>query len=368
MTMKILYLVTTGDMGGAQKYVLNLAQYFHGSIGIGQDNKALQAEAKGKNLPVYTISHLHRNIRPKADFLALCEVYQLLKKLQPDILHVNSSKAGVLGSLAGWLARVPVVFTAHGFQYLEPMSSPKKWLFWACERFCRIFRKFVITVSNKDRMQALFDGVVVEEKSTTIHHGIATPNFLPSEEARNRLSVSQNKIIIGTIANAYYTKGLDVLIDAVSKLRTKNVECVIIGDGPNTLELKKQAHSLGVEANIKFVGQLANASNYLQAFNVFVLPSRKEGFPYALLEALTAGLPIVATNVGGNKELLNDAGLMVLPENSTQLAEAIDKLLNNKELAEECSTKAKLRAKNFTTEDMLKKTSAIYEVVLEKTH
>ena len=381
--MKILYIITQADRGGAQKYVLCLARHFGGTIAAGNEAGQLFEAARNLQLTTYNLQHLKRNINPWNDLLAACEIRQLIKNLRPDIVHLNSTKAGILGSFAciglktgDWFLNgrqksnhPKIIFTAHGFIFNEPLNFAVKNFYLALEKIASGYRDFIITVSDADRDSALAYKLIAPNKITTIHNGIGQIEFLDKPQARAALKLPDDKIIIGTIANFYKTKGLDVLIKAVAMINEEiksKIQVVIIGDGPEFGNWKLEIGNLQLENTIKLLGKIENAAKYLRAFDCFVLPSRKEGLPYTLLEAMQAGLPIVATNVGGNPEALNDAGILIEPENPQALADAILKLTNDKNLAAQLSAKALQKSAEFTEAQMLQKTESIYRRVLSQ--
>jgi len=415
--MQILYIITQADGGGAQKYVLSLAKHFRGTIAAGDEAGKLFDNAKQAGLTVFPLTHLKRNIHPWHDFLAVWEIKQLIKNLQPDIVHLNSTKAGILGSFASiglkkrktlinydrnlLLSKSKMIFTAHGFRFNEPLSFPAKNFYLALEKTASIYRDFIITVSDADRKSALNNKIINENKIQTIHNGIPQINFLTKEEARQKLNLPNNKFaqryssdedeitstnalkneqkndhsitknsaefIFGTIANFYKSKGIDVLIEAISRLDQPvkdKCQFVIIGEGKEkkNLELRIKNHSL--EKQIILLGKINNAPKYLKAFDAFILPSRKEGFPFVILEAMQAGLPIIATDVGGNKEALDDAGIIIPPEDSTVLAKEIFRFTYDRINASKLSQKALERSKLFTEQKMLTETESIYQKLL----
>lgn len=365
---KILYIITQADGGGAQKYVLSLAKHFGGAIAAGFEAEKLFQDAKELGIPTFQLKYLKRNINPFYEPLAFLELKKLIKKQRPDIVHLNSSKAGFLGSLAGKLAGAKVIFTAHGFIFNEPRPWIEKQFYLILEKWASRFRDFIITVSNADKESALRHHLINEHKISTIHNGIPNIDFLPQEEARLQLGIDTNKFIFGTVANFYKTKGLHILIQAVLMLsdEIKNQSLfLIIGDGPEFNNLKSKIKNLGLENIIKTLGQIDNAAKYLRALDCFVLPSLKEGFPYVLLEAMQAGLPIIATNVGGNKEALDEAGLIIPPNDPHALKTALAACLgNNKPSLDILSKRAMLRSKLFLQERMLKETGQVYEQIL----
>lgn len=378
--MKILYIITQADGGGAQKYVLTLASYFNGAIAAGAESQQLFDDARAAGLDVYRLKHLKRDIHPWHDLLAVLELKRLIKKLQPQIVHLNSTKAGFLGSLSGWLAKhstysfsrqemayPKVLFTAHGFRFLEPLSAPAKIFYLGIEKFASRFRDHIITVSEADRQAALRYGIIADSKISVIHNGLAPVKFLDREEAKAALGLPSRKMLLGSIANFYKTKGLDILIDALSLLDSKLLESIhlaIIGEGKERISIEKRILEHRLVAKVTLVGNLPRAEKYLKAFDVFLLPSRKEGFPFVLLAAMQAGVPIIASKVGGIPEALGDAGVQVPPQDPRSLANAIMSLLNDVNLARQLAQRAEDRSQLFSQSAMLEKTQAVYQNLL----
>lgn len=358
--VKILYIITQADDGGAQKYTLALAKYFGGMIAAGDEASKLFDDAKAAGLETYELKHLKRDISPWHDFWAVWEIRQLIHLLRPDIVHLNSTKAGILGSFASVGLKPKVVFTAHGFRFNEPLSYAATQFYLALEKIASCYRDYIIAVSDSDKKSALANKIISQEKISTIHNGLGPVNFLTREEARSALKLPADKLIIGCVANFYKTKGVDVLIEAIKMLAddTKNkIQVTLIGEG--------REHAFIQSSDvIKKLGKLENAAKYLKAFDIFVLPSRKEGFPYALLEAMQAGLPIVATDVGGNREALGAAAILVQPQNPKALAEAITDIIDNEQKRKGLSQTALERSKLFTEKKMLLETKKVYEQLL----
>lgn len=366
--MEILYLITSDDQGGAQKYVLELATNFNGAVASGASSGLLQKECEQTSIPYYPLKHMRRELNPVQDLLEFWEIVLLIRKLKPAILHTNSSKAGFLGGLAGTLTRTPVIFTAHGFQYLEPMPKFKTIFYKFLHKIIKYSSDYIITVSEKERTEALKDKMLRPDKSETIYHGIKKINFLSKKEAREKLNIPQDTQVVGTIANFYHTKGLDTLLHAFANLTTlyPNSQLVVIGDGPERDQLLNLVNILKLNGKVAFTGQITNASALLLAFDVFTLPSRKEGLPYVLLEACQAGLPIVATDVGGNPEAAGPGALYTPKEEPKALSEALRKILANPTLKIELSRAGRAYSQKFTTNAMLAKTSRLYKQVLSR--
>lgn len=342
---KILYLITQdGPWGGAQKYVFDLAtgltDRFDVTVAVGESGRLhdLQKKLMATNLPltIIQLKHLVRNISPLHDTLAVAECAKLFQKLQPDIIHANSSKAGIITSLAKTFAHssTPLVYTVHGWVTNEPMSPLKKWLYRSLEQHTIRQKNAFIVLSPQEYKTARAVIAVPESKLKLIPLGIGQSEILPSEEARKKLlercgvsNNTTNTFWIGSIANFYPTKGIDILIDAVADAnkRIPNLHVFLIGDGPERSSIEQQITEYHLESVIHLTGFLDNAAAYLPAFDLFALASRKEGTPYTILEAIKNGTPVVATAVGGVLSIIknNENGLLVSPENSTALTEAI---------------------------------------------
>lgn len=365
--MRILYVITQADGGGAQKYVLALAKHFGGMIAAGSEAGKLFDDARKAGLTVFELKHLKRNINPWHDLLAVWEIRQLLKDCEPDIVHLNSTKAGVLGSFAsiGTKAKAAprtgqrswtgtrVVFTAHGFIFNEPLGFGLKNFYLALEKVASGYRDFIITVSDADRKSALKNKLISPNKIQTIHNGIGPIDFLPRDEARKQLGLPLGKKIMGVIANDYKTKGLDI----VAKLKPVfGTMIAVIG---------KVSGDKQSSQTIKYLGYKPNAAIYLKAFDGTMIPSKKEGFPYVALEAMQAGSAILATDVGGNKEALGDAGIIVEPNSPEALQKIIELEFINDNKIKELSEKSLARSKLFTEEKMFAETKKIYDLLLK---
>ncbi|MBP9686329.1 MAG: glycosyltransferase family 4 protein [Candidatus Doudnabacteria bacterium] len=362
--MHILYLITSADQGGAQRYVLELAQRFHGTVAAGIEQTWLQDQCARQGTPFIPISHLKRTLSPLQDLRAFLEIYRVILSQKPDIVHTNSEKMGIMGSIAAKLAGTKVVFTAHGMYYFTHPSRVIRWCYAAVEWCAGFFQDRIIAVSEHDRHNALRHHMSTPTHIITVHNAITVPAFFSRAEARAQLNLGPDAFVVGCIANYYHRKGLDILLTAIASIEApKPLHCILIGDGPERQSLEDLATRLGIL--VRFTGQLPNANRLLMAFDIFALPSRYEGFPYVLLEALAAGLPIVATRVGGNGEALGTAGVIVPPEDPIALASALSTIIKSVDHRAIYSTQAHLQAQRFTPEHMLTQTAAVYSSLLD---
>ncbi len=368
--MKILYIITQGECGGAQKNVVDLAvgmrEAGHGVVvATGrQDTVAsrwlfdeLRAAGFRTALPtrllgarptgrpatspdLLIIPALRREVRPLADIFACIQIIRLVRKLQPDIVHLHSSKAGSIGAVAAKLAfvGVKVVYTVHGFVTTEPLPTLTKTFYRISEFIASFFRDLVITVSARDEAVGQAQNLI-HSRSVVIYNGVdqaKKAGILPFSQAREVLgrllpadvtALASNRRAVGVVAGLYPTKGLVYLLEAVKLIRSiaaerdeiRQVPVIIIGDGPLRSALEAKARELDITDQVFFVGAVDDAYRYLAAFDLIVLPSVKEGFPYVLLEALLAGRPFIASRVGGISELAD-----MLPDGVAHLVPSAD--------------------------------------------
>jgi len=373
---KILFVITQGFWGGAQKYVLdlafNLAPQFDVHIAVGSnDAKLFEERLTNITSPpkIHSLQHLQRDISPLQDILAIFELKRLYTQIQPDIVHLNSSKAGVIGSLAR-TKKTKIVYTAHGWVFLEPLGKIHQTLYRLLEKHTATKKDALIVLSDQDQIIAEKQLNIPSSKLFNIPLGIEPIKFLDKETAKialqnKEISLAPTKTWVGTIANYYPTKGLDLLIEAVSLLsesERNTLQFCIIGDGPEKKNLQEKITQAGLGQTIFLLPFLDNASTHLRAFDLFVLPSRKEGLPYVLLEALQAGLPIVATAVGGVPSLITPEknGWLALPNNSSDLSRTLKKSLQSKHEWINISENNKKESRNYSLSNMIDTTTKLY--------
>lgn len=371
--LKILCVVTQSEWGGAGRYVFDLAtnlpkDQFEVAVAAG-GKKELFDNLEKNHIQTFHLINLVREINPFSDIKAYFEIKKLIKQWQPDIIHLNSSKAGVIGALSAKACKVKkIIYTAHGFVFNEPLSTWKKKLYIFLERFTAKSKDTIICVSEFDRQTGLKNKITTENKLVTIHNGIGQINFLDKETARKELNLPPEKFVIGTIANFYATKGFDYLLQAAAEVIKNKPETIfqLIGFGDLEDFIRLQIIKLNIENNFFVLnGKTMNGagSKYLKAFNAFALSSVKEGLPYTIIEAMQAGLPIVATKVGGIPEILNENnGLLVPAKDSSALAQAILKIIDDKKLAETLGKNAENDAKSdLSLTKMIQETKNIYK-------
>jgi len=375
---RVLLLITQSELGGAQRYLLMLAielkkRGYEPVVACGEGGELItHLDQQGIERRIFP--SLVRSIDPKRDIQALYELAAYMKKQRFDLVHCNSTKAAIIGRIAARIACVPAVFyTVHGCVLNEPMPRPVFLLYWIFEWFTGLMTTQFIAVSQRDRATLMRYHVAPGRKIAVIPNGIDPgPPPLPDRQrrrtdARNALGLPLDAIVIGTIANFYPTKALDVLVHATALVTDElpDLRLVIIGDGPERPTVERLIGELALYERIVLPGQRSDGRQFLPAFDQFVLASRKEGMPLALLEAMAAGLPVIVTNVGGMPEVVDygHAGLIIPPEDPEELAAAILDLIARPELAEELGRKARDRVvARFTADRMTDQTISLYPI------
>jgi glycosyltransferase involved in cell wall biosynthesis len=361
---RVLFVVTQSELGGAQQFIFQLAgrldkEIYDVTVAVGRDgDRALSHALADLKVPVLNIASLRRDFRPFADPRAVLEIKNLVRKLNPDTLFLCSSKAGFIGSLAVRLGgpQPRVIYRIGGWTFNDPWPTWKRNLWLTLEKLSAPWKDLIIVNNLPDLEQAKELGIKPRQEIVLVHNGIDPfrLNLLPRDEARAKLSKIlpadvatdlANKKIIGTLANFYPAKGLEYLIRAAAQLNDPGAVVGIIGEGRERPKLEALIKKLGLEDKVILFGRLTEASRYLSAFDIFVLPSIKEGFPWSVLEAMSAKLPVIATRVGAIPEIIQDGvnGYVVLPKDPDQIAERINVLLANEALVKEMGIQAHQR-------------------------
>ena len=351
--INILWLVDhlgyNGFLHGAGKYYLNTIPFFDKSsfniilcVLRSRDNLTSQFEEKG-----IKVHHLGRN---KLDLLTILDVIKLIKKDKINLIHCHGYGSANFGRLAKIFTHTPVVVHAHDDDSNYPLYQRLS------DYILKGFTDKGIAVSEAVKKASIVKRKIPREKMIVLHNGIIfdefkIPNNIEIKEERKKWKLDEDTNVIGTIAKLRKEKGLEYLIKAVPRVLSAipNSSFFIVGDGSLRNSLENLAKQLGIMKNITFTGFIENVSTILSIFDLKVLPSLTEGFGLVIVEAMAMGKPIIATDVGGVKEILTDGetGLLIPPKNPEVLADKIIYLLKNQEAAKKLGIKAKQESKKF---------------------
>jgi len=300
----------------------------------------------------------------------LVRLIHIVRKNQPSIVHCHGFRAGLYGRIAAkWVSsHTKTLLTVHGFHFFYYRNPLKKKIFIWLERLMRLLTDHVIAVSQTDWQHLLECKLISSETSQVILNGISPAHVTAFEKdtVRFRLHLSEHKRpIIATVARLHYQKGMSYFLNAIPPiLKLFPDACfLVVGDGPEQGKLLQIARNLNILQNVQFLGNRQDVDDILSILDIFVLASLWEGLPLSLLEAMRAGIPIVATDVDGNRDVIEDgiSGLLVPPKNGEALAQAVIKILHTPSLTKNLVEKAKTRLQtDFSLENMLQKTQQIY--------
>lgn len=381
---RILFVITKSVLGGAQRYVYDLATSlprdsyevavaFGGNGTLGSNPGKLEEMLTIFGIRTILVPELTRDFQYSNDKAAYNALSRLFKEESPDIVHLNSSKVGGLGALAARLNKVPkIIFTAHGWPFWEPRSFPIRIIIFLFSWLTVALSHHTITVSEHDR-RALKFMPFVNKKIVTIHNGVRASTPLSREDARAALfseeviNSHKEDLWVTSVVELTNNKNLFRAIDAVTLINSsskgQSVFYTIIGDGEQREMIDHYINEHDLSESIHLSGLVPDGKRYLQAFDALLLPSLKEGLPYAIIEAGGASIPVAASNIGGIPEIITDgvSGTLIEdPKDPKEIAKAIQTLTNadvRKKFAEALLLRVE---KDFSFERMRAKTISLY--------
>jgi glycosyltransferase involved in cell wall biosynthesis len=364
--VKIAYIVTRADpIGGAQIHVRDLAAAMraqgHACVVILGGDGPLIDDLRAQGIPTVVLRHLAVPIQPVGDLRALGEIRAAVREFQPDLIAAHSSKAGILGRVAGRTLGVPVVLTAHGWSFTPGIPSVHAALYRQIERLAGPLASRIITVSEFDRQLAITARIAPAERLVTVYNGM--PDVAPALRA----DPAAEPVRMVMVARYGAQKDHPTLMHALAGLRDRRWALDLIGEGPLRGETEAMAASLGLTERVRFLGQRMDVDRLLAAAQVSLLVTNWEGFPLSILESMRAGLPVVASGVGGVTESVHDGetGYVVPRGDPGTLRERIARLLDSAELRRRMGAAGRARfEQDFTLARTVSRTLAVYTDVL----
>jgi glycosyltransferase involved in cell wall biosynthesis len=364
--VRIAYVITRADsVGGATIHVRDLAaamrQRRHEVLvfvgGIGPVTEQFAAAG----VPFHSLRHLRRAINPGRDLFAYRELTAALRDFAPDIVSTHTAKAGWIGRAAAAHLRIPVLYTPHGWPVGGRFPPPTAAIYKLAEHAAARWNTAVVCVSESEKRVALDAGIADPECLHVIHNGVrdVPPEF--------RAAPACEPAGICSVARFEAPKDHPTLLVGLAALRARPWSLDLIGDGPAEARMRRLAERLGIAERVSFRGYQAEPEPVLASAQLFVLSTRSEAFPRSVLEAMRAGLPVIASNVGGVSEAVEHGrtGLLVPPQDPQALARAIDRLLMDAPLRRDLGAAARLAFEcRFRLEQTVEKTLALYRAIM----
>ncbi|MFH1985698.1 MAG: glycosyltransferase family 4 protein [Pseudomonadota bacterium] len=325
--------------------------------------------AKTNGVQILQFRHLLRRPSPIRDILSFFEIVRVLNRTKPQVLHTHSSKAGVVGRLAAKVTRTPIVIhTPHGHVFYGHFGAFASKLFLLIERLMDRFTDTTIALTQGERDDYVKLRVTTSKKLVKIHSGVELDRFSETssniEEMRQAIGLGSLSKVVGTVGWLLPIKGPDILLKAMMLLWTDcpEVHLVFVGKGEMQNELMELSKTSGNADRVHFLGWREDVWSIMPMLDIFVLPSRNEGMGRVIVEAMAAGRPVVASNVGGIPDLVEDGvnGLLFPSEDVPALAEAIGSLIEDPGKAHRMGLIGKLKSREYSTEAMVQKLDGLY--------
>jgi glycosyltransferase involved in cell wall biosynthesis len=339
---RLLLVITLAEAGGAQTSVSmllpGLVRRFDVTVAA-HGSGPLRDAAAAAGVPFVELRHVRRAIDPWRDLRGLVELVRLCRRIRPDVVHAHSSKAGLLGRVAGALAGVPSrVVTIHGWSFAA-YGGPAGWLFRQAERLAQRATTAVVCVAHSTREQGLATRTCSAERTVVIHNAVEVDSFAPQPQ-------TDGPVRIVSVARFAFPKDFATLVAAFEQIRPDH-RAILVGDGPGRSAVADALRQTGLTSRVELVGARDDVPALLARSDVFVLSSRSEGLPISILEAMAAALPVVATDVGGVREavLHGATGLLVPAGDPIALAEALERLIDDPALRSSLGAAGRRRAR-----------------------
>jgi len=373
--LRILHVITRLIHGGAQRNTMMCAaeQARRGhevTLVTGPEagpEGSLLEEAAQDPYRLIVLPDLVRDPSPAHDLRALVGLWKLMGEQRFEVIHTHTSKAGILGRWAAALRRVPaVVHTPHGHVFHGYFSSWKTRAFREVERLTARTTDRIVALTEGDLRDHLQEGIAPAERFVIIPSGVSLERYRRKPENSER----RQGLTMGFVARLVEVKGVLDLLEAAALVvaRFPRARLVLVGDGPLREAVLERIETLGLNPHVELLGRLEDPAPALQGFDLFVLPSHNEGMGRAVVEAMAAGLPVVATCVGGLPDVVVDGetGLLVPPRDPGALAEALMRLLEDPGLRTRMGQAGQARAEEFSDQVMFERLETLYSEILSR--
>ncbi|RKY40904.1 MAG: hypothetical protein DRP85_07635 [Candidatus Makaraimicrobium thalassicum] len=339
----------------------------HAAGGGGREAECIRE----RGFPYHEI-FIPRQIRPLSDLKAFVSLARILKKERFDVVHTQTSKAGFIGRLAARMAGVPVVVhTAHNWPFHQLLPFYLRYFYLMLERLAGHWCDALIVDTRAVKQYGMQCRVIPEEKIHQVYMGIDCARFNEYTrekklEVRRSLGIGPEKIVIGAISRLVPDKGIETFIDCARRLKDRDdLFFVVGGDGELREQCERDVEASGLRRKFTFLGHLDDVVPYLNAFDVFFLPTLREGFGVIFAEAQACGVPVVASDIGPLREAVDDGetGLLVPPGDTRGFVDALLRVCEPQERARMSLQARQYVRNNFAVSDIHEKTRRLYQTL-----
>jgi glycosyltransferase involved in cell wall biosynthesis len=362
--IRVLELLTTTALGGGPRQVYDLARH------LPRDEFEVSVAGPRDGAFVERFHDLGLTVAPvganRIDPRALWATLRLVRRLGIEVIHTHGKGAGLYGRLAARWTGVPAVHTFHGLHY-EGYPPGLRTAYLGLERRLSRWTRTIINVSATQEAEALALRLFAPRQSVTVINGVdldALDRIVATAPIpRERLGLTRDAFVLGSVARFDPVKRLDTLVGALRALTRPCVSLLLVGGGPEGDRLRRLVDAARLNDRVIFAGWLDDSARVYPAIDLYVAASAKEGLPFALLEAMGAGLAVVATDVPGHRDVVRheETGLLVPPDDGGALAAAIESLMDDPERRRRMGQAGRARVrKEFGLGPMVEKTAAVY--------
>ncbi len=364
--MNILFLITRADaIGGAQVHVKDLAmalqQDQHKALILTGQQGVYNEDLRQVGIESIACEFLSKSINPFLDGKSFRHILNIISLFKPDVIAAHSSKAGLLGRLASQITKIPCVFTVHGWSFTTGIPEPNRSIYRWLEKLTAPWADKIICVSEYDRQIGLKAGVNPQQL-ITIHNGMqdTSPNLRANP-------AQSHPIKIAMIARFDQQKDHATLIKAFQHI---DAELILVGEGPEVPKIRQQVAKLGISDKVQFLGFRKDIAQILAQVQIFTLISNWEGLPCTIIEAMRAGLPVVASDVGGVREIVIDeqTGYLIPRGDFKRLQQKLAYLISHDQVRLSMGAFGRQKYESqLTFQHMYDKTLATYQEVISQT-
>jgi len=364
---RVFHLITRLLKGGAEAHtiatVLGLNDYEF-TVGYGASYDQQQVDRLKRNDIETKQFPLMRHYNPMTMIPAVASIARYLRQNEFDVVHTHSTEAGIVGRFAAAIAGVPhVVHTVHGVPFTDDRTAALNWFVLACERVAANYTDRIVTNADVIAEEYLERDIGTREQYTTIYSGVELDSFRAAKPAEDLPGKRPRVVMIGRLADG---KGFDVMLDAAELVCEDDASVCFVGTGPLYDSLSEQIADHELSDSVFLTGYRDDVPNVLAASDVLVLPSFREGTPRVITEAMASGLPVVATDIAGIPEQVEDgeSGYLIPTGDADVLADRLDELLSDRQLRERMGQRGYERSKQFSVEAMLDELDGLYRELL----
>lgn len=382
LKIKVLQIITLFSIGGATETVISIAsglknKFLEVDIITGPNVELegdMYTEASRLGLNVLTFSTLKREIHFFDDLITFFKLYIFIRRGGYTLIHTHSSKAGILGRWAAWLAGVKnIVHTVHGWGFNESQNRMLKSAIIFTERITALITNKIVCVTILDIEKGIANKIGIRDQYCVIRSGIDIGKYsnlsITKIIAKNRLKIDESEYVIGSVTRFASQKApMDTILgfNQIIKKGFVNSRLIMVGDGPLLEESKTLAKKLELNNKIIFTGIRNDIPEILKAFDVFILSSLWEGLPRVILQAIASGVPVIATDIDGNSEIIVDGitGILVKPNDPHQISSKIIELIENLEESNKLVKNAKQVLIEYDEVKMINDTFNLYNQIV----